>query len=402
MTSTQKKSLKLLTALVLLSGTMPAFAMHYLAPLNIDKAYVKAHGNTITGNFQGTQTAPAILVSNATGPIYIVNSNVQGPGDLIKVVNSDVHVMNTTGVGTYPTQTGIAKGTFVTATNPVNLVVSDCHVSDVSFGVYVTGYGGNNSINNAISILRNHFSNIDGRPTDGKGGYVTSGDFKAHAVQINNVLNVPGIEIAWNEIINTPHISASGQLIEIIDGSGIPSNHMLIHDNYIQGAYPANPGVDGYTGGGMIVNGTATDTAATTSAYIDIYNNQIVSTANVGIAVAAGHDISVHDNRIVSSGYLSDGTFMPMSYANGIYNWNYYNQGPKVFFNDDMNTNTVGMIAKDSNGNPRRSDWYLPGQKDPEANVDLTPNDSAHPTLADEANEYTLWQNKVNNQTSSS
>jgi hypothetical protein len=375
-----------------------AYAMRFNGPIVIDNTYIQKHGNVISGNYQSTQTQPAIQITNAASPVFIINSNLQGPGDLIVITHSDVSVQNTTGIGTYPQLANTPKGKFISATNPINLYVSKCTVTDASYGIYVTGYAGNSSVGNAIKILNNNFSNIDGRPTDGNGGYITSGDFKAHAIQLNNVLSVPGVEIAWNSVINMPHVSASGELIELIDASGIATNHILVHDNYIQGAYPADPGSDTYTGGGIIANGTPTDSAATTSAFIDIYNNQVVSTANVGIAIAAGHDISVHDNRIISSGYLADGTFFPTNFANGMYNWNFYQQPSTVFFNNDMNNNTVGLINKDADGNPQRSDWYLPGQPSQESNINFQPYSSNSPTLGDEANEYVLWQNKVNNQ----
>lgn len=385
--------------LLLLSSALPAYAknIHYQDRIVVDDNYIKKHGNVITGNYQSDASGPAILVSNASTPVYIVNSNLQGPTNLISIINSNVSVMNTTGVGTYPLTSGVAKGMFINASNPVNLVVSNCTITDVSLGIYVNGYSGSSSVSNTITISNNTFNNIDARPSNGSGGYVTNGNFNGHAIQLNNVFAVPGITISWNQIINDPFVSATGQMIEMIDASGTSASPILIHDNYLQGAYPADPGVDSYTGGGIITNGTSMDSTATTTAFVNIYNNQVVSTANVGIAIAAGHDINVYNNTVVSSGYLSNGTFFPMTYANGMYNWNYYQLPPTVFYNNNMFNNTVGLIANNGSGAPTRQDWYFPDQPNPEGNMDWQPYTNTSPTVLDEQNQYAAWQAKLNN-----
>ena len=169
----------------------------------------------------------------------------------------------------------------------------------------------------------------------------------------------------------------------------------MIHDNYVQGAYPAKPGADKYTGGGIITDGPLTDNPALAAAFIDIYQNQVVSTANYGVAISSGHDNSIYNNRVVSSGYVCNGVSMTSSYANGANNWNYLNQPATVFFNNAVYNNYIGLVKKNSSGVITRSDWYLPGQTANYVNTNWVPNDSQHPTQADEANEYQSWLKKL-------
>jgi hypothetical protein len=384
-------------AIATLMASLPlstAYALKYHGPIVVSDSFVHANGSIISGNYAGTISQPAISVTTSA-PVTIINSTVTGPGDLIYATNANLTVLETTGVSTNPNILNVQKGMFVHVENAINVDVENCSAQGMRFGVYINRYVGNYTHLQTVKILNNNFTNTDGRPSNGNGGYVTSGSFNAHAIQLNTVLNVPNMEIAWNNIVNQPYQSQVNDNINIYSSSGIPASHLLVHDNYVQGAYPVRPGIDSYSGGGIISDGNANNTAATSSAYIDMYNNQVVSTSNHGMAIAAGHDISIYNNRIVSSGYLSDGTFSSEKNAVGIYNWNCYNQPVTVFFNNNAHDNLVGLISLSSSGAPFRNDLYLPGQNfQQENNVSWTPNDSAHPAITDEANEAVIWSKK--------
>jgi hypothetical protein len=394
--STMKKNMfvqtQLALAICLLTSTS-AFALTYSSPLLVDDTYVKLHGNVVAGNFAGSLDKPAITVT-ATSPITIMNSNLTGPADLIYATSADISVINTTGISTNPNQLNTQKGMFLHVENAYNVLVQSCQMQDSRFGVYINRYIGNYSLHNTIRIINNRVSNTDGRPSDGKGGYLAAGEWNSHAFQLNKVQNVPYIDIAWNEVINLPLQSQSSDIINMYDSSGIPSSHLMIHDNYLQGAYAANPGTDSYTGGGIITDGLATATAATTAAYIDIYNNQIVSTSNYGVAIAAGHDNSIYNNRVVSSGLLANGTSMGMTSATGAYVANYYKLPSTTFFNNIIYNNTIGLITKNSSGTLFRNDWWFPDQTATYTNMNWLPNNAQHPSLEDEATEYQLWLQK--------
>lgn len=371
-------------------------ASAYAGSIVVDDNYIAQFGTVITGSFQGTVTTPAIKVTTLT-PITIQNSTVTGPGDLIYGNGSNISVINTIGIATNPNQLNVQKGMFVHIDNAVNVLVQNCNINQVRFGVYINGYAGNHTSSQTIKILNNSVLNIDGRPSDGNGGYATSGSYNAHGFQLNKVQSVPNIEIGWNKMVNFPFQSQVTENINIYSSSGTSTSHILVHDNFIQGAYPANPGTDSYSGGGIITDGKSTDTADTTTAFVDVYNNRVVSTANTGISIAAGHDNTMYNNRVVSSGYAAYCTFITRKGAVGMYNWNLYGAPSTVFFNNNIHDNYVGLISNlNGTGQPVRNDFWVPGQNNQtENNVNWTPNDSLHPTIADENNENLAWQHAL-------
>src|SRR5882762_2174350 len=98
-------------------------------------------------------------------------------------------------------------------------------------------------------------------------------------------------EIAWNEFINEPFISRAEDVISIYNSAGTQASPLLIHNNYIQGAYPGDPVSDGYTGSGITVE--------TNSSFVIVHSNQVVTTTNVGIGIAGGHDVQITNNRVI-------------------------------------------------------------------------------------------------------
>jgi hypothetical protein len=396
-----------ITLLALVTACMaasPAMAVKWHAPIVVNKAYLKKHGSIISGDFQGTLTQAAITIVTSD-PIQIVDSNLEGPGDLIQaiVVPANISVYNTSGVGTNPNVKGVQKGIFLHVNQALNIVMNNNYISGMRQGLYINGYVGNHTHTNTINVLENVFSNVDGRPSNGANDYAGTGQYNGQAIHINNVCNTADMQIAWNEIINAARESATGAVFEFSNTGGISTSHMLVHDNYIQGSFPAAPGAPGildlYQFGAITLDGGPNDTVRNATAFVDVFNNQVVATANYGIALAAGHDNTIKNNRVVSSGFLSNGVFYAMSsYGNayGAYNTNVYNQPASVFFNNNITNNVLGLIKNDGSGNPVRSDWSLAGQGGAiEGNTDFLPNDNADPTVHDEAVELANWNAKL-------
>ncbi len=268
-----------------------------------------AHGSTVTGNFVGTITDPAIDVTT-THPIRIINSSVSGPKDLIKIEqDGSVSVLNTIGTGTNPNVLNAIKGSFVYSFRPLKLIVKNCTATGVYYGVNVVDCSGLPSPPVPIRISGNYLYNIDGRKSDGNGGYITSPLYQttSHAVQLNNVQGVPGIDISWNQVINYPYQGYINDAINIFQSSGTSTDVIDIHDNYVQGVIGLIPG-DYNTGLGIITDGNCLDTLLTAKAWVYAHDNQVVQVAHGGIAMAAGHDNLMSDKRVVSSGVLADGT----------------------------------------------------------------------------------------------
>jgi FlaG/FlaF family flagellin (archaellin) len=379
----------------LFSTSAQAIVFH--KPLLVDHAYIKKHGDIISGNYQG-DTGDAAITILTSDPVTIINSTLTGPGDMIQALvdSANITVTNTTGASTNPNVRGVQKGIFLHVNNFSNINMQNNTITGMRLGFFCKGYTGDGTTDNTLIIDKNTFVNIDARPSDGKGAYETTGQYNGQAIHLGNIFNVPGIDIGWNEVINTPFQSSTGALIEINESSGTSASPMQIHDNYIQGAFPSSPGKDLYDFGGILVNGLPDDTAATASSFLNIVNNRVVATANYGIAIVAGHDVNVTTNRVVSSGFLSTGQFYPMtaSYGNafGGVNTNLFSQASSVFFNNLISTNVLGLIRNDGTKKPVRSDWSLPGQNgDVAGNTDYLPNDNTDPTLADEAQELADW-----------
>lgn len=385
--------------LLILGGIFWSGAGLAHAALTVDDAWVKKNGSVVSGTFEGTVLQAAITIVT-TKSVTVTKARVRGPGDLIKIGRgASVKVSNTIGSSTNPNVSGTQKGAFVTATAPASLGVQNCTVSGMRFGVLVTGFSGRGA--QTVSITQNIFNNIDGRPSDGKGGYDRENvNVRAHAIQLNGVQHVPGMEIAWNQIMQQPFQGQVNDTINIYSSSGLKSSHLNIHDNYIQGALPRSPDGSGfaYSGGGIITDGKAADTADTATAWVDIYNNQVTQTANYGIATAAGHDNTVYGNRVVSAGKLANGPIYATRSAPGYYNWNAQKQSASVFYGNHVHDNLSGLLKMNKNNSTllERNDWYLPGQNyATENNQHFQPNTAAAPTVADEGSEYKRWKDKL-------
>jgi hypothetical protein len=369
----------------------------YQPPIVVDSNYIKTNGSVIIGNYQGTATQAAITITT-TSPVTITNSKLQGPGNLIQATSggANITVKNTQGFATNPNVKGAVKGIFLYVSSFTNINMQNNNITGARIGFYCGSYVGNKTSANTLVIDNNVFMNMDARPSNGINGYISSGQYNGQAIHLGGITNVPGIDIGWNEITNTAGQSATGANIELNETSGTPSSPINIHNNFISGAFPTLPGMDLYGFGAILVNGASGDTPTTTSSFVNINNNRIVATANYGIAIEAGHDISVNNNRVISSGFLPDGkTFYPMStYGNaaGAVNINQYNLPTTVFFNNSVSNNVLGLIKNDGKGNPVRSDWNLPGQGGiVSGNADYTPFDNADPTVYAENMEYSDW-----------
>jgi hypothetical protein len=356
-------------------------------------------GGTYSGNWKSTNpNTPAVTVAT-TAPVIIQNSYVTGPNDLIDdpIYGNNLTVKNVIGLGVNSNVKGQANGLFVDAQNPVLLDVENCYFENVRFGVYVRGYGGNRDGIQTVTILNNRGRNMLGLESDGNNGYLpgeTNWQW-AHAIQLSAMPSVPGIRIAWNEIINYPYQSLVNENVNMFDAGGTSSSPAEFHDNYIQGAYAYNPVIDSYNGGGFVTDGSAFDTVASASAYNNVYDNQIVSTVNMGIEFSAGHDNVAWNNTVIASGLLSNGTKIPSQNVGIVIDDVYGNIKKGSMYNNDMYGNTVGWMcwAARCAWDGYRNDEYFP---DNNSYYSTNQSISANPiTLLAENSEYSTWLAKI-------
>ncbi len=356
-------------------------------------------GGTYSGQWKSTTPGVSAVTVATAAPVVIENSYVTGPSDLINdpFYGNNLTVKNVIGIGTNPNLLGQTNGLFVDAQNPVRLDVENCYFERVLFGVWVRGYVGNRNGANTITILNNRGRNTLGLESDGKGSYLPGETHWrwAHTVQLSNMPSVPGVRIAWNEFINYPYQSLVNEVINLYEAGGTASSPALFHDNYIQGAYAYNPAIDYYNGGGFTTDGNSSESAQIASSFINIYDNQIVGTVNVGIEIGAGHDNKAYNNRVISSGLLPDGTKIPSQNVGLTIYDNYGNIQRGTMYNNPMNNNVVGWMcwAARCAWDGYRADEYFPdNNSDYYANQTIT----ANPILLSlEEKEYQAWEAKV-------
>ena len=134
-------------------------------------------------------------------------------------------------------------------------------------------------------------------------------------------------------------------------------------------------------------------TALAATAYVDGYNNQLVSTC-AALNIAAGHDNHFHDNRVVTCGQLPNGTKLVANYAAaGV--WNAYQQPTTVFYNNRLTRNIIGFVHWGGiSPLPDRQDLST-GACAPCTGTTHLPNPI---TLQTEQAEWTRWQLKLQQQ----
>ena len=353
----------------------------YQSPITITK------GGTYSGNWQSLDAnVPAVTIKTSE-PVTIENSRLRGQGDLILAHDGNVEltVRNTYGYGLNPNVYGQIPGRFITVYQPTNIVVENCYMDGTS-GIRFNGDGW---ATQRLQIRYNSARNIDGRKSDGNGGFIADSYDWAQFVQLDKVRQGLGIDISWNEVINEPHKSRVEDNISMYLSSGTSSNPIRIYDNYIQGGYPANPDKDPYSGGGIMIGDGSSTTVSGSTAFVRAYNNQVISTTNHGISIAAGHDNEFYNNRIISSGLLPDGT-RPVAQNIGALIWDLYGDSSKgTFYNNFAYDNTIGWVRADG----ARNDTWFPNCESGKCTNNTSVSNPI--SLDTEKTEFQTWQNKV-------
>ncbi|WP_027483719.1 hypothetical protein [Deinococcus pimensis] len=341
----------LITGLLLFTTTSVEAqrGLTYSGPLVITK------GGTYRGNWQSLDPRRAAVTVNTSQPVVIEFSNIQSRGPLIlsHAARANLTVRNTRGVALNPgrpLKEYRYPGRFLLMEEFESVTVENNELVGTS-GMYFRKWIGSAKKGQTIKVLRNRARNIDGRYSIGKDRFSPSQFRLVQFVQFNDVKNITGAEIAWNEVVNEPGKSRPEENINMFLSSGVASSRIKIHDNYIQGAYAANPVTDEYAGGGMNLGDGGSRTLAGASGYILAYRNQVVNTSNQGIVVSAGHHIEAFENRIVSSGYTPSAK--PVHAQNvGMYIWDAYkNKQYGTFRGNVFRNNEVGwarpLLGKD-------------------------------------------------------
>jgi hypothetical protein len=365
----------------LLAWVLPALALAqaitYSAPLVITK------GGTYTGNYQSLASGVPCVRINTTAPVILSGCFLAGAGNLIEAGSgANLTVRNCTGQGLTPSVNNQAPGRFIDVYQAQNLVIEHNIFTSTS-GIVINRWSGSGGSGQTLTVRYNQARNIDGRWRNG-------GSTLSSCLLLNTVQQVAGIEIAYNEIINTPDQSLVEDNINLYNSSGTAQSALRVHDNFVRGAYPYPATATSFSGTGMTTDGDGS-TLATAAGYIEADHNQFVGTGNAAMNLAAGHDVYYHDNRAVTSGYLPDGRQFKAGWA-GLGVFNYYNQPASVFFNNRIENNTVGYVRWGVNSPYANRQDLSPGACAPCTGTVSLPNPI---TTATEDAEWTLWQQKL-------
>ncbi len=331
-------------------------------------------GGTYSGTWESLDPKVAAVTVLTSEPVVLENAYVRGVGHLISAPWSQAHltVRNVQGMALRPTEAGRYPGRFVHAEGYRHVTIENSSLADTS-GIYL-----NASTSGAtVRILRNRATNIDGRKSDGAGGY--AGVYYVQFVQLNSGRDLVDSEIAWNEVVNDAYASRVEDVISLYATTGTATHPVVVHDNFIHGAYPLNPAVDGYSGGGIMLGDGG-------GAYLHAINNHVVGTTNYGIAISGGHDNRIDANRVVSCGLLEDGTRVAAQNV-GIYVWNIGSD--PAFARNTGSANQVAWASKTGG----RNDWWVPNASLWTGNVSLDSGRSVGCEV--EAQEHQVWLAKA-------
>ncbi|GAA3926448.1 Ig-like domain-containing protein [Hymenobacter algoricola] len=359
-------------------GRAQAPNITYAAPLVITQ------GGTYTGNYRSLDSNVPVIKIETTQPVIIENCVLAGAGDLIQAkmgANYNLVVRNNKAYGLTPSLDNTRRGRFVEVNGGISVRIENNYVEHVS-GIAIYLWNGNGTPSQTLTVTRNVVRNVDGRYRNGGGTF-------ANFLGLIGVRNLANMEVAWNQVVNEPNNSKAEDNINFYNSGGTQASPAKLHDNYIQGAYPfpANSAV--YSGAGITIDGDG-NSPTLTSAFINGYNNQLVSTC-AALNIAAGHDNHFYNNRSVTSGYLPDGTKLVANYA-GMGLWNAYQQPSTVFYGNSFDNNLIGFVHwGGTTPYPNRQDTS-PGNCSPCTNSTHMPNPV---TLQNEQAEWTYWLNKL-------
>jgi hypothetical protein len=340
-------------------------------------------GGTYHGDWCSPDPDLPVVDVVTSEPVVLDHCRFSGRGDLIRsrFRHSDITIRDCVGTGENPNLAGRSAGRFLEDESFDRVRVEHCDM-DHTAGIYLRDFQGDRTGRApTIGILCNAVTDIDGRKSDGAGGYLpfnlrtnrkggqTEAGFDlVQFVQLDGIHSVPGVDVGWNHVVNHPGTSRVEDNISIYNSSGTADSPIRIHDNCIRGAYTIRPerasSSDGivdddwsYSGGGIMLGDGSPRRPEDLPAFVTATGNVVIATTNYGIAISAGHDIVFEHNTIVSGGLLADGRKIAAQNV-GAYVWcaAAQNRARGMFLKrDGGRDNTIGW-----NGPAGRNDAWVP------------------------------------------
>jgi len=199
-----------------------ACSMHHASG---DATLVITKGGTYSGTYRSTASGTACVRIATTEPVVIDGCTLAGPGNLIEAgEGADLTVRNCTGQGLAPTVDKQAPGRFLSVYRPQRLVVEHNAFAQTS-GMVVDRWHEAGQAGKTLLVRYNRGRNVDGRWRGGQGSTPSS------FLILNTVQHLPGIDIAYNEVINEPDKSLVEDNINLYNSSGTAKSPLHVHDN---------------------------------------------------------------------------------------------------------------------------------------------------------------------------
>ena len=379
-TSRPRPAARAFVLMVLAGTSLPvACGQHPSGPAQL----VIRQGGTYTGTFGSTDSSLPCISIQTTEPVTLSGCVLAGAGNLIEATRGGAQliIVNCQGYGLAQSLDNIRHGHFLEV-NSARSVRLEHNYFEHTSGISIYQWSGDGTPAQTLTVRYNSARNLDGR-------YRNGGSTPVNFLGLNGVPNLANIEVAWNQVINEPNQSLVEDNINFFNSGGTRTSPARLHNNYIQGAYPVPATSATYAGSGITLDGTG-QAPITTTAWVEGYENQLVSTC-AALNIASGHDNHFHDNRIVTSGLLPNGSRLVANYA-GIGVWNAYKQPPTVFFHNQVSNNVVGFVHwGGSTPLPNRQDLSTDACA-PCTGTTHLPNPIS---LQTERAEWTLWQHKL-------
>lgn len=298
-------SLMLLRPQRLVSGASDA-AVPFGSPIDITDALIASNGSNVFDGLRIENTSysadnGAAIYVTTSQPVIIQNCILKAQKYCISSLTngSNITVRNNIGVVKNTTQAGQPAHRFLNLGQPLSVVCEN----NTMIGGGILLSGNSTSTGRTATIRYNRMLNVDGRLSDGAGGYVfergnvANTYFQAKQFLQIDTVDLSSAEVAWNEIVNDPFVSRPEDVFNLTNATGVVGVPVNIHDNYIQGGCPSRPYDIGYSGCGFLTE-NATN-------YINFDDNQVVGYANCGFGIYAGSNINVRRNRFVSAGNVN-------------------------------------------------------------------------------------------------
>jgi uncharacterized protein YjdB len=195
-------------------------------------------GGTYSGLWASSDPKTPAVTVLTTDPVVIENCTIRSKGELIQATANLAHltIRNCSGYGEDPGIAGTLRGDFLFGFKIGSLVMEHNSMEGVAYGAKL--YGGGTTPDGPIVIRYNRAHNLDGVPSNGRGGRDIANpgynpDSHNHFVILTNTLGVVGGEIAWNESTINPDSGSMGDHINIYASSGTAASPLQVHDNFI-------------------------------------------------------------------------------------------------------------------------------------------------------------------------